>query len=139
MANPAFHRLNLDWNAEPNAPLPSVDAINEQVRLRFFLNPWAYQAREGEIGQLLFDGCSRWRLGPTNDEGWYSDQCRYSRQAPQWGEFYEITGDDPLMLKPTDWQILGSEIKMSRHFLFYLRDEIFECLAREWAFSRIVA
>ena len=138
MANPAFHQLNQDWNVEPNAPLPGVAVIDRRVRLRFFLNHRPHRARAREIGELLFDGCSRWRLGPTNDEGWYAGRCRYSRQAPHWGEFYEITGDDPLMLEPTDWSFLGSETGSHRHFLFYLRDETFECLARDWAFSRIV-
>jgi hypothetical protein len=34
-----------------------------------------------------------------------------------------------------DWITLGEEGNPSRHFLFYLRDETFECDARDWNFS----
>ena len=43
-----------------------------QVQLRFFLNPFACRAEEEEIGSLTFSECSMWRLGRTNDEGWYA-------------------------------------------------------------------
>jgi hypothetical protein len=33
---------------------------------------------------LTFTGARQWRLGPTNDEGWYRGQCRYVGIAPKW-------------------------------------------------------
>lgn len=75
-----------------------------------------------------------WRLGPANDEGWDMGQCRYSKIAPRWGEFYELLGDDDLQPQPSDWIMLPGV--GNRHFLFYLRDHTFECMAGEWKFGR---
>ncbi|QGM47682.1 hypothetical protein [Methylocystis heyeri] len=106
------------------------------VRLTFFLNAWAYDAEEDEKGCLTFEECSIWRLGSTNDEGWHAGQCRYSKAAPAWGEFYELLGEDDQRLKPTDWRELTTLMPEKRHFLFYLRDSTFECFAAEWRFER---
>jgi hypothetical protein len=76
---------------------------------------------------LIFEGCWRYRLGRTNDEGWYLGQCRFSRLAPEWGEFYEVSGD-LLDASVKDWVRLSAPPSdPTRHFLFYLRDSTFEC------------
>src|SRR5690348_16674343 len=85
-----------------------------------------------DIGVLRFSRCTRYRLGPTNDEGWYLGQCRFGKVAPRWGEFYEVTGDLHLEEDPSDWIEIGPHESNSRHFLFYLRDETFECDAADW-------
>lgn len=134
-----FRRLNDGWNAEPNAPNPIVSVEASTVQLQFVLNSYAYSGNIDELARLRFVDCSAWRLGSTNDEGWYLGQCRYSRLAPSWGEFYELIGEDPLRDLPTDWyqpNPMGTGI---RHFLFYLRDETFECFASDWVFERSVA
>ncbi|MET3473003.1 hypothetical protein ABIC78_003550 [Novosphingobium sp. 1529] len=136
MTDRVFFQLNDSWNAEPNDPAPEVREDGSKVTLRFRLNPWAYEAATGEQGLLSFGGCSEWRLGPTNDEGWYRGQCRYSAIAPAWGEFYEIVGLDALAHAPNDWKTTNHGNAGKRHFLFYLRDETFECFADVWAFSR---
>lgn len=137
-ANPANHitpdflQLNVGWNAEPNAPEPRVAPSGHDILLTFDLNAFVYkQFSEGERGTLRFTNCSRYRLGSTNDEGWYRGQCRYSTIAPCWGEFYELVGDDPLKDQPDDWRAAGGS-GASRHFLFYFRDETFECFAEDW-------
>lgn len=135
-----FDKLNADWNAEPNAPEPDVERLGDTIVLRFYLNHFLYpDFAEEEVGSLTFHGCCRWRLGPTNDEGWYMGQYRYSRVAPEWGEFYEIIGEDVARDIPTDWWRLGPDIPIIRHFLFYLRDGTFECMAKDWKFERDAA
>jgi hypothetical protein len=131
-----FKRLNNGWNAEPNAPAPGVTISGTDVRLRFYLNPFAYDADEEERGCLTFEHCSMWRLGSTNDEGWYAGQCRYGETAPAWGQFYELVGEDNLRMLPTDWHKLTRPNVKDRHFLLYLRDGTFECLAEDWRFER---
>ena len=89
-----FIQLSVNWNAEPNAPMPEVKIENEDVVLVVFANPWAFDGFEEEDRiQLRFRGASRWRWGATNDAGWYRGQRRFSEEAPRWGEFYEVTGD----------------------------------------------
>jgi hypothetical protein len=136
MADRKFVQLNNGWNAEPNAPYPRITVNGSQVTVEFLLNPFLYEAEEDERGLLAFSGCSKWRLGSTNDEGWYRGQCRYSGIAPKWGEFYEITGADALAHSPVDWNATKSASQGSRHFLFYFRDETFECFANDWALAR---
>ncbi len=70
----------------------------------------------------------------TNDEGWYRGQCRYTGIAPAWGEFYDVRCKDPLRDLPDDWHRLADDTDQARHFLFYLRDETFECLAMDWSY-----
>ena len=134
--NPTFTKLNFGWNAEPNAPDPRVTVHGDVVRLVFTLNPFAYEAKTDEAARLTFRDCSRWRLGSTNDEGWRRGQCRYSGVAPAWGEFYALQGADDRLPEPSDWHALGPASSDESHFLFYLRDDTFECFAREWSFER---
>jgi hypothetical protein len=135
MSNLTFRRLNPDWSAEPNAPSLNLQVHGDEVVLSFYLNPFAYEAGEEEVGILHFHGCSRWRWDPTNDHAWYAGKGRFSGQAPEWGEFYEIIGDDASM-NDLDWEVLGADTSTSRHFLFYFRDEAIECVASGWSLER---
>jgi hypothetical protein len=136
MSIPTFARLNNDWNAEPNAPFEEVIVTGTTVSLTFVLNPWRYEAAEGEKGRLTFEQCSLWRRGATNDEGWHLGQCRYSKVAPAFGEFYELLGEDDQCFAATDWHELEPLASGKRHFLFYLKDNTFECFATDWRFDR---
>ena len=133
-----FRQLNEGWNAEPNAPDPRVVVEGEDVVVSFLMNPFQFpQFGPEDVGKLRFVCCQRYRLGSTNDEGWYRGQCRFSKIAPNWGEFYEVGGDLRLAECPDDWVKLSSSQVSSRHFLFYFRDETFECDALDWKFDVI--
>ena len=130
---PCFTKLNKGWNAEPNAPHPKVTVSGTDVLVEFFVNSLQFpQFGRDDWGTLRFSACSRYRLGATNDEGWYLGQCRYSSVAPAWGEFYEISGVDTRRHEPQDWQVVDEGSNASRHFLFYFRDDTFECIAAHW-------
>ena len=128
-----FLKLNQGWNAEPNAPAPVVSVDGNDVILRFYLNAFRYpDFSEEEFGYLRFVTCERYRLGSTNDEGWYRGQCRFGKLAPEWGEFYQISGNFSGVAEATDWHLLSTTLSSKlRHFLFYFRDNTFECLAVE--------
>lgn len=128
-----FRQLNDGWNAAPNAPDPTVQIEGHDVVLTFIAN--SYQFPRFAVDQRLrlrFTGARRFSLGGTNDEGWYLGQCRFSNDAPEWGEFYEVSGDLKLEQGPIDWHIVHDRPRPGRHFLFYLRDETFECEADDW-------
>jgi hypothetical protein len=130
-----FKKLNENWNAEPNAACPQVSAFDGDIVLGFLVNAFRFrQFAEGDIGLLRFRNCRRYRLGATNDEGWRRGQCRFSKIAPAWGEFYEVEGDLLLDSWPLKWEE-SVNIGGQRHFLFYFRDHTFECDARTWSFS----
>jgi hypothetical protein len=85
---------------------------------------------KNEIGFLRFVNWLRFRLGRTNDEGWYRGQCRFSEIAPEWGKLYEIFGDDTSTNGPTDWCPVSTKSAGDlHHFLFYFRDNTFESVA----------
>ena len=136
MTRLAFIKLNDGWNAEPNAPHPRVIVSGTDVLIKFLLNPFQFpQFGPDDQGTIRFSNCSRYRFGATNDEGWYLGQCRYSKIAPAWGEFYEINGSDSKLDEPDDWRVLDKDSNASRHFLFYFRDDTFECIASSWRFE----
>jgi hypothetical protein len=128
-----FRQLNIGWNADPNAPVPKVMRAGHDVLLEFSVNASLFQNfRLWEQGVLRFLDCERYTVTAINDHGWYLGQCRYSNIAPKWGEFYEIAGDDPLRDQAPGWVNAGGRPNDARHFLFYFRDETFECFARNW-------
>lgn len=133
--NPTFKKLNQGWNAHPNAPEPSVRVEGGDLLLAFRPNPFMFPEYQRVAGiELKFHRCMRYRLGPTNDEGWYRGQCRFSKLAPGWGEFYEIEGDLLLNALKTEWtEIAGKNVPGARHYLFYFRDDTFECDAESWS------
>ncbi len=135
-----FRQLNEGWNAEPNAPSPQVKVEGEDVIVSFLLNPFRFpQFGPEDMGILRFFSCNRYRLGPTNDEGWYRGQCRFSKLAPRWGELYEVSGDLRLQECKDNWVVVALSRGAQRHFLFYFRDETFECDAANWAFRVVRA
>ena len=137
MPTPLFVRQNLNWNAEPNAPDPHIIFDGDGLHLRFFLNAFVFQEfQEEELGIIRFECVAKYRLGRTNDEGWRRGQCRFSGLAPTWGEFYSVIADPDLLDAPTDWHHKQGNWKGLVHFLFYFRDQTFECVARRWAFSQ---
>jgi hypothetical protein len=131
--NPTFTQLNNGWNAEPNAPDPQAAWNGDSLVLRFRMNAFQFpEYDEDDIGELVFEDCTRYRIGTVNDEGWYRDQGRFGRKGHRWGEFYEITGGLSPAITPDDWVVRCQDDEADRHYLFYFRDEDFECVARSW-------
>ncbi|MBW6421783.1 hypothetical protein KX729_10045 [Rhizobium sp. XQZ8] len=137
MTSPQFIRLNTDWNVEPNVPLPEISIDGLTLELRLLVTVASREGEESAAIKLTFTDCHAWLLSDLNDEGWYRGQCRYGRLAPAWGHFYEIAGEDPLRDQPDDWQSMPGHGNC--HYLFYLRDETFECIANAWKAAPIRA
>jgi hypothetical protein len=90
-------KLNTTFDAEPNAPHPRVVVSGSNVAVRFFLNPFIWDdVEDNDEATLTFHGVLMYRLGSTNDEGFYRGQCRFSNTGIAWGDFYE--------LQESDWQ-----------------------------------
>jgi hypothetical protein len=131
-----FLQQNFGWNADPNSPCPEITESSTGLRLRFYLNAFVYgEFDEGEVGILEFFDVARYRLGSTNDEGWYAGQCRFSGIAPAWGEFYAIEGDRAILETANDWRKMNAASSQRGHFLFYFRDNTFECVCARWEFA----
>ena len=138
--NATFTQLNHGWNAEPNAPDPQAAWENDSLIVRFRMNSFQFpEYDEDDIGELVFEDCTRYRIGTVNDEGWYRDQGRFGRSGHRWGEFYEVAGGLTPAFTPNDWAVRCQDGGTRRHFLFYFRDEDFECVARSWTLRRTKA
>ena len=128
-----FKQLNHGWNAEPNAPIPKFEWDGNDLKLTFFMNSFQFpEYNEGDQGEITFINCSRCRMGILNDEGWYRGQGRFKGIYHRWGEFYEVDGDLRLELVPDDWEAGVSPTTDHTHYLFYFRDNDFECDAERW-------
>ncbi|WP_164472677.1 hypothetical protein [Cohnella candidum] len=137
-----YEQLNKDWGAEPNSPDPEIE-INYNSRtltLHFYLNAFMYEnVEEEDRGVLEFHNCYLFRLGPTNDEGFYKGDCRFSRSGISWGEFYKLEESGWESDFPSDKVMIASvdEISKLNHYLFYFRDETFECIAEGFDFKAL--
>ncbi|UTW56220.1 hypothetical protein [Kordiimonas sp. SCSIO 12610] len=131
-----FIQLNDGWNADPNSPEPNTSIVDKSVQLSFILNPYISKNTVlGNTAKLRFINCARYGFSHINDEGWYLGQCRFSKIAPKWGEFYQNTGDPLLETSEVEWIDTGFQ-GGSHHYLFYFRDTCFECFADDWYIER---
>lgn len=139
--------MNRGWNADPNIASARVIVDGSDVVLQIPLNHhlFATKFKTGDQGFLRFSNCARYRVTCINDEGWFMGQCRFSKIAPDWGHFYEIRGDamadmfvdrgDPDLNATFKWTKVAEVDGPRRHFLFYLKDDTFECEAEDWCFD----
>ena len=130
-------KLNKNWSIEPNAPNPEISLIDAGIELRFALNHLAFEhIDEGEHGKMVFDQVYAYRVDFTDREAYLRGEYRFKNDEVPWGEFYE--------LRSTRWNdfpeeriVLDHEINKNdlRHFIFFFRDQIFECLAVDYRFE----
>ena len=132
-----FIQLNQKWNADPNAPYPCIKINGSNLLLSFFMNHFTFSNyNDSDMGVIEFYDCIQYRLGEPNDEGFYLGQCRYKQYGIKWGEFYLVRNSDWEVNFPNP-KILNKTISTNQvnHYLFYFRDETFECVAESYKFS----
>ena len=128
---PTFTRLNDDWNAHPTDVGLKLEKNRDELVARMKPNPYTYRQYEKvpEIA-VSFINCSNYRVTSVNDEDWHAGQCRFRGLAPEWGEFYEISGNTRDNMNSTPWiKMEGVGVK---HFHFYLKDKTLEIKAQDW-------
>lgn len=129
-----FEQLNIGWNAEPNSPEVQIEVIDSDVVIRFYLNAFMYENfSEGDKAILVFHNCLQYRVGSPNDEGFFCyGQSRYKKYGIKWGEFYLIHNSDWEIAFPDPIRV-GDVEGEKKHYLFYFRDETFECIASDYS------
>ncbi len=133
-----YEKLNINWNADPNSPMPKISRIDDGISIKFYLNSFIYEhIGKEDKGLIKFYNVYKYRLGTTNDEGYFYGQFRYKNDQLPWGEFYQLEDSDWLKDFPDDEIILNDTIdhKELRHFIFFFKDETFECIASDFYFS----
>lgn len=129
----SFEQLNIGWNADPNAPQLQINVIDTNVVIEFYLNAYMYeQFHEGDKARIVFQDCLQYRNGYPNEEGFYSySQSRFKKYGVKWGEFYRVRNSDWEKTFPNP--VAVSKTKAGRnHYLFYFKDETFECIAASY-------
>lgn len=131
-----FIKLNHNWNSAPNGTDVNIIVSGTDLAVSFELNSLQYTEFScGDIGTLMFHHCMQYRLGSPNLEGFYSfGESRFKEYGVAWGEFY--------LVEESDWQETFSDLiavshqrpAEMHHYLFYLRDETFECIASDYDF-----
>ena len=134
-------KLNTTFDADPNSPRPRVTVAGDRVTIEFFLNSFIWNdVQPDDKATLTFTGAFVYRLGSTNDEGFYRGQCRFSESGIGWGDFYELHDSRWQQGFPADKVVLavpGVVPTGMKHYLYYFRDETFECVAQNYEFQRI--
>lgn len=128
-----FEQLNTGWNAEPNAPELKIRIENTDVVIEFYLNPFFYQEfSEEEKARITFHNCVQYRNGTPNDDDFFLyGKSRYKKYGVKWGEFYLVHNSDWKDHFPDPIPV-GSAGDDLKHYLFYFRDETFECIASSY-------
>lgn len=129
-----FEQLNHGWSAEPNAPEVSIEVINNDVVVAFFLNPFQHnRCNEGDKAILTFRKCLKYRRGSPNDEGFYIfGESRFKAFGVKWGEFYLVRHSNWEEDFPDATVVSNQRHDIMNHYLFYFKDETFECVAKSY-------
>jgi hypothetical protein len=133
-----YKKLNIGWNAQPNAPEVELDIEGDKLRVEFYLNPFIFDVGEQDKGELTFTECFKYSFNTCNDEGYYHGQYRYNNETLPWGEFYELQHDWETDF-PNDFETLNSQTdkQQLRHFIFFFRDNTLECIAKDFEFRQL--
>jgi hypothetical protein len=135
-----YTKLNKNWNAESNAPKPVISKTDEGIELTFLLNPLLFEhIDEDDQGTLEFFDVYAYRLGATSNEGYNRGEFRFKNDQLPWGEFYELRGSNWKSNFPDDKQVLHEKFNTNklRHFIFFLKEETFECMAVDYQYTFI--
>lgn len=132
-----YVKLNENWGAEPNAPEVELRIEGNTIFLEFFLNDEDF---EDDKGILKFENCHKYSFNSMNDEGYYLGQYRYKYTDLPWGEFYKIetNWESDFPVSSIELNQLLNKDNLS-HFIFFFRDNTFECVAENYEFSILKA
>lgn len=130
MSEIKFEQLNMDWNAEPNAPKLQIEIKGSDVLIEFYLNAFMFERfAERDKARMTFYNCLQYRNGAPNDEGfYYYGKSRFKKYGVKWGEFYLVHNSNWQEEFPNPIKVGGSSDNLN-HYLFYFKDETFECIA----------
>ncbi|MGZ5192016.1 MAG: hypothetical protein ACXWCZ_13490, partial [Flavisolibacter sp.] len=123
------------------SPEVTLMVDNSSVTLNFFVNYFLFDNfNEGDRAKVTFNKCHKYSFNNMNDEGYYMGQYRYKYTDLPWGEFYLLDSDWHRDF-PIRQNILltDPEIKKQHHYIFFFKDNTFECVAEEYQLEFIKA
>jgi hypothetical protein len=133
-----YIKLNKNWNADPTKPEPVVSVDQNTVELNFYLNPLLFpHIDEGDKGIIRFNDVHAYKLETITEEEYVKGQFRFKNEALPWGKLYELPNSGWRNDFPEDKVVVNESLKATKlkHFIFFLPDHIFECIAAEYRFE----
>lgn len=140
IVKPTYIKLNLDFDAEPNAPSPEVSITGSNLNLKFLLNPFLWEnVKDDEQAELHFNGVLKYRLGGPGSDN-FKDFRYYDEEIDNYG-FYQIKNSNWMRNFPLDEKTVSKDEpnslkNNSKHYVFFFRDNTFECIADGFKFVR---
>lgn len=127
-----YIRLTTNWNADPVLPEIELKIDSTDLIMCIRLNHYVFENfKKGDKAKIRFKNCSLYSLNTCNDEGYFYGQYRTNPNELPWGEFYEIkSGLDRNMPNPI--VKITNDNSDKKHFIFFFKDETFECLASKY-------
>lgn len=136
-----FKKIDLPFEPEPNVARPYIKKNNNDIELKFAIKnlDWSEEFRS-----MIFKNCIKYRIGSPNEDGFYSygieenvknDSIYYKKNFPnlEFNTFYEVQGipwKETLPGKETVIvQNIDAEQLNFKHYVFFMKDGTFECLA----------
>lgn len=128
-------KLNKNYQSDPNTAYPGIKIDRKSLILSFELNYFAFDFKEDQMGEIIFNNCYSYRLGGPNDEGFYLNQNKFWNKNNfsdlQWDCFYEVKNTPKIYLEK--FKVINPEIGVSKiklnHYVFFMKEGTFECLA----------
>lgn len=133
-----YQKLNKNWNAEPLAPELTIAKTENCLELTFSLDSAAYQHIDaGDTGTHAFVDVYAYRLAAADEAAYKQGQYRFKNEELPWGPFYELVNSQWKKDFPSDKLIVNESAKKDklRHFIFFFKENVFECLASEYSFT----
>ncbi|PHR46508.1 MAG: hypothetical protein COA32_10210 [Fluviicola sp.] len=127
-----YIKITTDWNADPVSPEIQLKVVVDDLVVEMLVNHFQFdEFIEGDKVKITFKNCSIYSLNTCNDKGYFFGQYRINPNELPWGEFYEIrSGLDKSLPDPVVQ--LNNKQNVNRHYIFFFKDETFECLATNY-------
>lgn len=127
-----YIQITKDWNADPVSPEIELKVDGIDLIMDIYLNHFQFDKyQEGDKVKIRFKNCAEYSLNTCNDEGFYYGQYRIKPTELEWGEFYEIKNGLDRKL-PNPIKRIQNDNSDRKHFIFFFKDETFECLASDY-------
>jgi hypothetical protein len=131
-------KLNTNWLALADAAKPILVKNDDGIEISFSLNPMYFEhIDDGEKGKLSFHQVYAYYFGSTNQERYRKAKFLISNNELPIGELYELKDSKWDADFPENKIMLKDKInkKEIRHFIFFLKNAVLECLASDVAFT----
>lgn len=137
-------KINRDYASDPNLAIPMLRIYDNWISLHFPLNYYIFPFHENSKAIIRFENCLMFRSGDPNDEGFYG---KNNNTRWKYEDFSYVEVDDFYVVENSDWQTnfgpdayinqnlmkdLSIPKEKYKHFVFFMKEGTFECVATDY-------